>query len=275
MQRSSSSSQSALQSASASSPRSKQLLGPIMRKHENGSLFEKEIEDASAHQSVTSAASDGSLEEPLEVKSPSRKSPKPRLEKFLSRSFHQIEKLSSSISLSGSPSKKEKQKVSKDQSSQLQGLEPPMSPAKPRRKFFRSSSGRIVDDSDVSTPESPRTKMKKASSTKVLQVEKMTKAEVFKVLKAYGWYARLGQPSRSTFKKLIPKTKDIDVSEDDGKCCISMILDAPPNQKHTGHFNLHSTLVDLLPWVMNGTLVNVARINKIIAAAAKVGKSKK
>ena len=52
--------------------------------------------------------------------------------------------------------------------------------------------------------------------------------------KVYTWYTRLGQPNKTKFKAKIASMPDIDITEND---------------------------VDVLPWVLNGTAVNVARIN--------------
>lgn len=57
------------------------------------------------------------------------------------------------------------------------------------------------------------------------------------MIRAYSWYARLGQPRRDNFKDRIKNIQNIDITEED---------------------------VDSLPWLMNGRLVNVAKMNKVI-----------
>lgn len=52
--------------------------------------------------------------------------------------------------------------------------------------------------------------------------------------RAYGWYSKLGLPSRENFKKKIKLIASIDISADD---------------------------IDLLPWNGSGTMVNVAKLN--------------
>jgi hypothetical protein len=58
--------------------------------------------------------------------------------------------------------------------------------------------------------------------------------EQARVERAYGWYSKLGLPTRDNFKKKIKLIASIDITADD---------------------------IDLLPWNGSGSMVNVAKLN--------------
>jgi hypothetical protein len=91
----------------------------------------------------------------------------------------------------------------------------PFAPASLRKKLKRSVKRR------------KRRKKKEKSLSK-------SNTEQARAERAYGWYSKLGLPSRENFKKKIKLIASIDITADD---------------------------VDLLPWNGSGTMVNVAKLN--------------
>jgi len=65
--------------------------------------------------------------------------------------------------------------------------------------------------------------------------------EEARILRAYAWWSRMARPKKKDFKERIGKVAHADITPDD---------------------------VDLLPWNFNGSMVNVAKMNKYINAQA-------
>jgi hypothetical protein len=84
--------------------------------------------------------------------------------------------------------------------------------------------------------EAKRKKKEKEEEERKKKEKSLSKSstEQARVERAYGWYSKLGLPSRETFKKKIKLIASIDITAED---------------------------IDLLPWNGSGTLVNVAKLN--------------